>query len=223
MMKRITLRIRAVVFDMDGVITNTMPDHYRAWKKVFSEIGIKVNRLDVYSREGQSGFQSILEICRERDRPCTAREARVLLSRKERLFKRNVRIRFIPGARRFLRQLRRSGFLLGLVTGTARQEVAKMLSEDITRLFSVIVTASDVCNGKPHPEPYLKAVGRLKVRPRDAVAIENASSGIRSARMAGLWCVALETSLPKVFLSEAEAVYPNIRVLRQNVTFHKKV
>ena len=61
-MKLSLKNISTLIFDMDGVITDTMPYHYRAWKEIFSQNGISVSRLQVYSREGQKGIQSVLEI-----------------------------------------------------------------------------------------------------------------------------------------------------------------
>jgi len=61
-MAKIRIFTRAVIFDMDGVITNTMPDHFRAWQLVLKAEGISVSHYDVYSREGQRGISSIREI-----------------------------------------------------------------------------------------------------------------------------------------------------------------
>ena len=57
---------QAVIFDMDGVITDTMRYHYFAWKKVFATVGVRVTRLDVYKREGQRGITSILGMCKDK-------------------------------------------------------------------------------------------------------------------------------------------------------------
>ena len=61
-MGKIYLKINTVIFDMDGVITNTMPDHYQAWRTVLRGEGILVNHLDIYSREGQPGIHSVKEL-----------------------------------------------------------------------------------------------------------------------------------------------------------------
>jgi beta-phosphoglucomutase len=83
----------------------------------------------------------------------------------------------------------------------------------------VIVTGNDVKHGKPHPEPYLTSLKNLKMKPSDAVVIENAPFGIRSAKEAGLRCLALETSLPREYLREADAVYSSIKDLQAAVLF----
>jgi len=108
---------------------------------------------------------------------------------------------------------------LALVTGTSRHELYQILPTSLRDLFSVIVTGSDVKHGKPHPEPYLKSLKGLKIKASAAVVIENAPFGIRSAKQAGLKCIALETSLPKKYLSEADAIFPSIKELQSNVLF----
>ncbi len=215
------IKAEAIIFDMDGVITNTMPDHFCAWKIIFRQDGIRVSHLDVYKREGQRGINSVKEIFKEHHLPLEKRKAREILARKEELFKKIVKVRFISGARRFLKFLHRNDFKLALVTGTARHEVRKILPDGIYNLFDVVVTGSDVRFGKPHPEPFLKAVKKLKVKPGAAVVIENAPFGIRSAKAAGLKCLAVATSLPGRYLHDADAIFSSIHDLQGKVRFLK--
>lgn len=216
-MPLVRLNTASVIFDMDGVITNTMPDHYLAWKMTLHKEGIPVTYLDVYSREGQRGLQSVKEFFQKYKKPLDERKAGRLLRKKEEHFKRIVQTRFVPGARLFLKDLHRNNFCLALVTGTSRHELKRILPDSLCRLFSVIITGSDVRYGKPHAEPYLKALARLKIKPAQAVAIENAPLGIQSAKKAGLRCLALATSLPAEYLKGADAVFPSIRTLRRKI------
>ncbi len=204
---------RAVLFDMDGVITHTMPYHYRAWNKVFHEQGLSVPRFEVYKREGQKGIESVREIFAAHGKPFTLKQGNDILRRKEELFKEIARTRFVPGARAFIHSLSKYHVPMALVTGTDRHEVEKILPKNIYSAFEAIVSGSDVKNGKPHPEPYLRALKRLKTRKKDAVVIENAPLGILSAKKAGLTCFALETSLPKKYLSGADHVFPGFKEL----------
>ena len=213
------IKVKAVIFDMDGVITNTMPDHFRAWKIIFLKEGIKVTHFDIYSREGQKGIMSVGEISKEYQRPIAPGDAKKILLEKEELFKKIVKRRFIVGARSFLRFLYKKNIKLALVTGTSRHELHQILPDHIYNLFSVIVTGSDVKYGKPHPEPFLKALQLLKLKPSEAVVIENAPFGIQSAKQAGLRCLALASSLPKKFLHEADSIFSTIKEMRRKVWF----
>lgn len=216
----IRLHLKAVIFDMDGVITNTMPDHFRAWHSIFHKWGMPVSQFEIYRREGQQGMQTLRELSAEHDRTFDPAEARKILEEKEELFKKIVKLRFIPGARRFLKFLKREGLQLALVTGTSRHEMHRILPDHIFKLFSVSVTGSDVRHGKPHPEPFLTALRKLKVKAKDAVVLENAPFGIESAKRAGLRCVALETSLPGKYLTKADHVFKSFKEIKRRIRFY---
>src|SRR3990167_6573916 len=115
-MTRIKLNVHAVILDMDGVITNTMPDHFRSWKVILSKIGIPVTHYDVYCREGQRGIHSDRELSQQCGVPVTDNHAHKILREKEIYFKEIVRSRFIIGARTFLKRLHNDKFRLALVT-----------------------------------------------------------------------------------------------------------
>ncbi len=212
-----TIKVKAIIFDMDGVITNTMPDHYRVWRQVFAREGIAVSSPQIYQREGQRGITSIIEIFKEHQKDISIAKARLILARKERMFKKIVKRRFIRGSRTFIKDVLRKGFRLALVTGTSRHELDELLPKSIQERFEVIVTGSDVKNGKPHPEPFQQALRRLKLMAKYAVVIENAPFGVESAQKAGLRCLAVETSLPKIYLKKASSVFKSIKDLRARV------
>lgn len=212
-------RVKAVIFDMDGVITNTMPDHYSAWKKVLYSNNIHVTHHDIYSREGQPGEEALKEIYQKYNIPYNREEGVKILSAKEEFFKKNAKQRFIAGSRTLLKKLYKLNLKLALVTGTARHELHRILPDHLYRLFAVTVTGNDVRFGKPNPEPFEKAIQHLGVEARDAVVIENAPYGIQSAKAAGLKCFALETSLSREYLKQADAVFQSINDLTNNVIF----
>jgi beta-phosphoglucomutase len=220
-MSKIILHKKGILFDMDGVITNTMPDHYRAWESVLKDEGIRVTHLDIYSREGQRGIFSVRELFAEYKKPLTATMAKRILEKKEMIFKKRTKTRFISGARRFLKDVHRKGFIVGLVTGTARHEVEKILPEDLRNCFSAIITGTDVKKGKPHPEPFLKCLKALKLQAKEAVVLENAPFGIRSAKDAKIQCLAIETSLPKKYLSEADYVFHSYADIQKRLSLRK--
>ncbi len=205
---------------MDGVITNTMPDHYRAWKEIFSRYGIDVDHQDIYKREGQTGIQSVFEIFHDYNKSINRKLACNILKQKEKFFKKIVKRRFVPGSRKWIKDLRKEEFCLGLVTGTSRHELKRILPKNIRKSFDVIITGTDVKKGKPHPQPYVKAIQQLKIKPVQGVAIENAPFGIESARKAGLKCLAIETSLDRKHLKKTKFIYKNIQDLREHVTFN---
>jgi len=214
-------RISTLIFDMDGVITDTMPCHFRAWRTIFASKGIKASHEDIYKREGQKGIDSVRELFIEKGELYTEEIAQKLLKEKEKLFKQIFKRKFIAGSRGFIKRSVSQGFKLALVTGSSRHEAQKLLPKELWNSFDVTVCGSDVENGKPHPEPYLKAIAELKVNSKEVVVFENAPFGIRSAKAAGLFCLALETSLPATFLKEADAIYKSFKEIDSKVEFIK--
>ena len=210
--------VSAVIFDMDGVITDTMPYHLKAWQSIFASCGITATYQDIYKREGQKGIDSVREIFGEHHVPYSEDIALRLLKEKEELFKRIFKRKFILGSRPFIKNLYTQKFRLALVTGTARHEAKKLLPKDLWDCFDVTVCGCDVQNGKPHPEPYLKALTKLDIKPSRAIVFENAPFGIRSAKKAKLKCLALETSLPKSFLTQADAVFSSYKEVNAKLT-----
>ncbi|MCM8763149.1 MAG: HAD family phosphatase [Candidatus Omnitrophica bacterium] len=211
--------IRAIIFDMDGVITHSMPYHYRAWRKALAAEGVAVSRFEVYKREGQPGRETIREFLAEHGKILSAKGQKEVLEEKEKLFKKFVKSKFIKGSKRYLRALKKQGFKIAVVTGTSRKEVKKILPASIYKLFDVIITSDEVKNGKPNPEPFLKGIKKLGVAKKEAIVIENAPFGILAAKKAGLFCIALETSLPRKFLKGADLIFKSIAELNKNVHF----
>lgn len=211
------MRFKAVIFDMDGVITDTMPYHFRAWKAVFASCGVKVTHEDIYKREGQKGIESVREIFTEKGVAFTPEIAHRLLKEKEELFKKIFKRRFIRGSRSFIRSLSRYGYRMALVTGTSRHEAEHLVPHELWSRFEVTVCGCEVANGKPHPEPYLTALKKMRLNAKEGVVIENAPFGIRSAKAAGLKCIAIETSLPKAYLKKADKVVVSYKELAREI------
>ncbi|MFB0519600.1 MAG: HAD family hydrolase [Acidobacteriota bacterium] len=207
---RLPFKPQGVIFDLDGVLLDTMKYHFAAWERAFREAGINVDRLVIYLREGEKGEVTTRSIMEKSGRHPSEVEVSQLLARKERIFQDIARAELFPGVRELLTSLWRKGYLLGLVTGTSRSEVEKILPQSLREKFRVIITGDVLREGKPHPEPYLVALKGLGLSPDEVVVIENAPNGIRSAKGAGLFCIALTTSLGAEYLQEADMVFDSL-------------
>ena len=196
----------AVLFDMDGVITDSMPKHCRCWQKAFRDFfGISVPSLEIYRREGEKSDKSVREILALSGRSISDHELHEFLDHKASLFSGTGKIRFFKGMKTFLKKLHRIK-KTALVTGTQRREVLAHFDEKFLSVFDTLVTSTDVTHGKPHPEPYQKALTRLGVSPEKTLVVENAPYGIQSAKACGLKVIALPTSLPASELKAADFV-----------------
>ena len=208
---------KGVLFDMDGVLVDSMPFHRIAWQKVFLSLGIHVSREEIYKREGEQGSVSVRELLAGAGREVSDADLALILAEKERIFQEVSNPRMFPGAVEILRDLKSLGLRLGLITGTSFKEASGLMPADVMALFDIVVTGDRVTRGKPDPEPYLKAVDETGLRTSDFVVVENAPYGIASAKGAGLYCIALMTSLPAEYLSGADLVLRSIDELRTHL------
>lgn len=207
----------AILFDMDGVIADSMPFHFQAWEQAFSSVGVAVSQEDIYLREGEKGEVTAREILGARGipNPNNNDEVLALLRKKEEIFRQIAMTRLFPGVVELLEELRKRENSLALVTGTSRKEAEKLLPAGFLDRFDVVVTGDIVLRGKPHPDPYLRAVRELEADSQKCVVIENSPSGIRSAKGAGLYCIALTTSLTRERLGEADRVVDSLAEARE--------
>ncbi len=191
---------------MDGVIVDSMPYHYLAWYEALRPEGIRVTCFDVYTREGERWQKTLRELLAYAGVQPTEKRLNAIFARRKKIFKKYFKRFIFQGAHPLLRCLKARGYLLGLVTGTPLVEVQRILPKAIHDMFDCIISGDSVKQGKPHPEPYLKGAKCLGVLPRECLVVENAPYGIESAKKAGMFCVAVTTSLPKEYLSHADIV-----------------
>jgi beta-phosphoglucomutase len=209
-MKKLTDRPKAVIFDMDGVIVDSMPYHFIAWYEALRPWGIRVSCFEVYAQEGQRWESTLKGLFKRAKIKPTPKVLNAVFSLRQRIFKRYFKRFIFQGAYALLVDLKSQGFLLGLVSGSPLDEIKKILPVKLLKLFTSVVAGNQVKNGKPHPEPYLRAARLLRIAPGACLVIENAPFGITSAKRAGMPCIAVSTSLPKEYLAAADLVVENL-------------
>ena len=210
-----------VLFDMDGVIVDSMQWHAEAWQRVFRENNLELPKMEIFIREGMSGLASIIDILKSNDKPVPdENELKSYLNRKLEIFE-TREVGIYPHIMDILSLVRQRKLKTGLVTGSLKRTVRYMLSDNQLSSFDVIIPVDDIRNGKPHPEPYLKAIEKLEADPREVLVIENAPLGIISAKQAGADCFAIETTLGEQHLKDADKVFKNhedlLKYLKDNL------
>lgn len=205
----------ALLFDLDGVVLDSITAHVCAWQQTLAPLGIDVSLREMTLLEGMPTIPMARKLIEMHQGPaCTEEQVARLAVTKRSLFLRLLDPRPLPGIVPLLHNLHGRGYRLALVTGNAASAVAGLLPAlGVDHLFELTVTADDVACGKPDPEPYLAAAGRLGVSPADCLAVENAPLGIQSAKAAGMRCVALETTLPAGELTAADPIFPDVQSL----------
>jgi beta-phosphoglucomutase-like phosphatase (HAD superfamily) len=210
--------LRAIVFDFDGVIANSEPLHYRAFRDVLAGVGIGLTEQEYYGRYlGFDDVASYEAIARDRGRTWNVDEIGELVGRKAvrmEALERDASVLF-PGAAEAVRRAA-DAVPIAIASGALGDEIHRVLDrEGLTDCFHAIVAAEDTPVSKPAPEPYLRAVNLLEfavhapLAPGDCVAIEDSIWGLESARAAGLRTIAVAQTYPRTALS-ADLVFDSI-------------
>lgn len=205
-MSKLKTTPRAIIFDMDGVIVDSMPYHFLAWYEALRPYGVRVTCFDVYAKEGERWDKSLKGFLRRANINPTRKVLDEIFLLRQKIFRKYFKRYIFKGAEEMLVCLNKKGYLLGLVTGSPAQEIKNILSKNTRRLFNCIISGDHMKRGKPHPEPYLKAARHLRLKPKECIVVENAPYGIESAKKAGMFCIAVTTSLPKEYLKKADVV-----------------
>ena len=166
------IQLKSVLFDMDGVLFNSMPYHADAWHKVMERHGLHLSREEAYLHEGRTGAATINIV-----------------------YQRQYGKDATPDAWKVLQKIKSDGLIPMVVTGSGQHSLLDRLSHNFPGMFrrELMVTAFDVKYGKPHPEPYLMALQKGGLAPNEAIVVENAPMGVQAGAAAGIFTVAVNT------------------------------
>lgn len=201
--------IHALLFDLDGVITDTAEYHFRAWKQLADEEGIPFSRQDNEQLRGVSRRESLNRMLN--GRALDEESAQAWMERKNSYYREMIekisQEDLLPGAAEILVQAREAGVKTALVSASLNApDVVHRLG--IAGQFDVITTGGDVRRQKPAPDLFLHAAERLNVSPGQCLVIEDAESGIDAARAAGMFSVGLG---PAERVGHADLVFASLQ------------
>lgn len=201
---------KAVLFDMDGVLYDSMPHHAIAWRESMSRFGIHMTEADAYATEGARGIDTIVRFVKEQQgKDITLEEAQRMYDVKTRIFHQMPEAKIFDGAKELMARITERGWKVGVVTGSGQRPLIDRLLQDFGDYVTEdhIVTAYDVTHGKPNPEPYqigLRKAGNLS--PWEGIVVENAPLGIQAGVAAKIFTVAINSGpLPDHDLLESGA------------------
>ncbi|MGL5938056.1 MAG: HAD-IA family hydrolase [Phocaeicola sp.] len=216
------LNLKAVLFDMDGVLFDSMPNHAQSWHTVMKKIGLHLSREEAYLHEGRTGASTIhLVSQRERGHAATQEEIEAIYKAKTEEFNKHPLAKPMSGALEVLKKVQMDGLTPMVVTGSGQSSLLERLNSNFPNCFQshLMVTAYDVKQGKPHPEPYLMALEKGGFKPNEAIVVENAPLGVQSAVAAGIFTIAVNTGplSDDILLSEgAHLLFHSMEELNQN-------
>lgn len=209
----------AVLFDLDGVIIDSMPYHFFAWYEALKKYGITVNTQDIYEHEGEKWDSTLQTLAKQSGQKLTDQTALKIFQYRQKIFHKIFKCHLMPGLPELIAELKNKGYRLGIVSGTPSTDIKKLLPPKLLKLFDCLVGGDTVAQGKPAPEPYRQAAQLLGLTPEKCLAIENSPLGIASAKSAGCFCLAVTTSLPENYLKKADVLCPlkNLREVLLNL------
>ena len=200
--------IKAIIFDLDGVLTNTSEYHYRAWKRLADELGVPFDRQRNEALRGVPRRRS-LELMLN-DQPATEEQMQEWMARKNGYYVDFIQQMtpgdVLPGALDLLQELRQAGIKIGI--GSASKNTRTVL--DRLQLWGYVDAVSDgysVQRQKPAPDLFLHCAQELGVDPSEAIVVEDAASGVEAALVGGFWTVGLG---PKERVGAAHAIFPSL-------------
>lgn len=185
------MNYKGVIFDLDGVLVDTVPLHFDAWKRMFNEYGYEFNQ-EIYQekvdgRPRLDGVRGVMETLDEAELTEAGK-------RKQGYYLEminNGQLQAFVSSMTLIRQLRKQGIRLATASSSVN---ASCILEKLGVLedFETVVTADDVSVGKPHPEIFLTAAKRLNLEVSDCLVFEDAVSGVQAAKAGGFFCIAVD-------------------------------
>jgi len=214
--------LKAIIFDCDGVISDTEPIHMAAFQRVLAEEGITLENEDYFARylalDDRGCFRQAFG---DRGNSLGQNDLKSLIARKSAYVDAAMEadLKLLPGAAKFIK-LASSSYPLAVASGALRHEIELVLkSGGVRDCFRAIVSAEDVERSKPHPDPFIKAFNLLRsfsetaIEPGECLVIEDSIHGVRAALEAGMRCVAITNSYPADKLEEAALTIDSLETL----------
>ena len=214
-----SIRLKTVLFDMDGVLFNSMPYHAEAWHRTMEAHGLHLSRIEAYLNEGRTGASTINTVY-QRQYGTNAPEALIkqIYEEKAAMFHEHGETLPMEGSQELLRKLQRMSIPPVLVTGSGQLKLIDTLAHYFPNSFAKerMVTALDVKRGKPDPEPYLIGLSKASAKANEAIVIENAPLGVEAGHAAHVFTVAVNTGPidGQVLLDAgADILFPSMQAL----------
>jgi HAD superfamily hydrolase (TIGR01509 family) len=214
------LMTKAVIFDWDGTLADTQKAVVQSFQRVLGEAGCRVSDEFIERLIGIGTKKTIIEAFRECHR-------RLDVSTLEKLAEEKINIQaeladlvnLFDGATDILEKLQ-GKTKIALATMSGRKVIDKLLSEKRLReYFDVVVTADDITKPKPDPEVFLVSAAKLGVKPEDCVVVEDSVFGVKAAKTAEMWCIAV----PSGFYSREELQEENPDVMIESLAEKEKI
>lgn len=208
------MNMKAIIFDMDGVLMDTRNVYIMAMQKLFEdEFGKSIPRKEVEALFGRIGREIIVHFLKKYG---LKGDIEKLIRKKKKIVKelQQESLKIFPGAKTLLKSLSLK-YKIALVSSTWRSLVINALDVfSIRKYFSLVVGKENVKKHKPDPAPYLFAASKLKVKPCECIVVEDSIAGVEAGKRAGMKVIAVATSYSKSKLSKADLIVDSIAEIK---------
>ncbi len=186
--------MKGIIFDLDGVLVDSMPTHYKAWKIAFEEItSLQVDERSIYLLEGMRGEDIVKQMFKKYNYRGLSKTNDVVL-RKDDIFRSMMNIKPYDKVNEILGQLTCTK---GIVSGSAKQDVVSVIDRCLQKeVINIVLTGDDIAQGKPNPESFMLFLQRTKLNPLDVLVIENAPLGVQASNNAAIKPVVVLNNSP---------------------------
>jgi len=204
--------VKAVIFDMDGVIVDTEKYHEMAYRRVSDIAGSKINDKEVVKLKGVTAVEIFQYLFKKHNIKKNPKKYALIKDNVYRSFLKNIRP--LPGVLNLLKRLKKKKIKIALASSGSRLNVQFILKKlKIKTYFDAVVNGEQVKKGKPNPEIFLKAAKELKVNPKECIVIEDAVNGVKAAKKANIYCAAITTTFPRSKLKDADIIIDKLSEL----------
>lgn len=210
---------KAVLFDMDGILFDSMPNHATAWVEAFRRVGVNFSERDVYLMEGSRGKDTVqFAFNRQFGYDSKEEDEERIYAIKSSVFRQQPIAPPMKDIEKVLSFLKNKNVKMTIVTGSGEYSTLDRIQECFPNTFvrEQIVTAYDVSKGKPNPEPYLKGLQKLGVTAAETIVVENAPLGVKAGKAAGCFTIGVNTGILQeddLLAAGADLVFKDMNML----------
>jgi len=207
-------KFKGLLFDLDGTLVKTMEEHFNAWNAILRESSIEIKEEDYYPLEGMRLRELAKKLFELNNLEPSDSEADELVRKKDEYYLERYTFQTYAGVEQIVDDLKSKGIPIGIVTAGLANRVDGSIPSEFSSKFDVIITGETAECGKPFPDPYLKGAEALGLSPEEVIVVENAPLGIRSAKSAGAYCIAICSTLNRDYLKESDEIVENFEDLK---------
>jgi HAD superfamily hydrolase (TIGR01509 family) len=206
--------LQGVIWDMDGVLIDSMEIHYKIWKLVFSEYGVGFARKDFSRHFGTTNLETIQTVLGNK---LSFKESRDLAEKKQFLFEQQAitEAQLIPGVDKWLQFFFDRNIPQAVASSNAQRFIEAVAeNKKISHFFNTLVSAESLAS-KPDPAVFLESARCINAQPSHCLVFEDAVAGVEGAKKAGMKCIAITTTNSSSSLVEADLIIPSFSALTQ--------